>query len=415
MLLALNLCMGQTNPASTDISQSMTIPSNPLITFSGDSVSTSEEWATKRRPELITFFETEVYGKIPGDADGISFQILEENDHAVDSLAIRRQVEVTLKKNNKEQRFTILLYLPRRDTKSPVFLGYNFYGNHTVQPDSEIFISKAWSLDNEEIGIQNHQPTAASRGSMSERWPVRAIIEKGFGLATVFYGEIDPDKNDLSDGVQSLFYKTGHTTPGPGEWGSVAAWAWGLSRAMDYLEQDPMVDSGKVTVFGHSRLGKAALWAGASDRRFAAVISNNSGCGGAALFKRKVGERASDINTAFPHWFTQKFKGYNEREETLLADQHELLALIAPRPLYVASASEDAWADPQGEFLGAFYASPVYRLYQKSGISSMEMPPPNVPIQNTVAYHLRAGKHDITLFDWEQYLNWAEIQLKEIP
>ncbi len=415
VLLALRLSIAQTNTDSTEISRPMTTPSSPLITFSGDSVSTSAAWETQRRPEIYTFFQTEVYGKVPGEADAISFRTLEENDQAIDSLAIRRQVEVTLKKNNKEQRFTILLYLPKQEAPAPVFLGYNFYGNHTVRADSEIVISQAWTLENEAIGIEGHRLTAASRGGMSDRWPVREMIEKGYALATVFYGEIDPDKNDLSDGVQSLFYTTGQTAPAADEWGSVAAWAWGLSRVMDYLASDPLIDATQVVVFGHSRLGKSALWAGASDPRFAAVISNNSGCAGAALFKRKVGERVSDINTNFPHWFCENFKRYNDREETLRADQHEMLALMAPRPVYVASASEDAWADPQGEFLAAFHASPVYRLYQKSGISSMEMPQPNVPTQNTIAYHVRAGKHDITLFDWEQYLNWAEIQLDENP
>lgn len=383
----------------------------PLRTFKGRKIRNKRRWERKRRPELLEFFTTNVYGKIPGELKISEVEIMEQSDHALDGKARRKQVELLFEKNGRNLHFNILIYLPQTDKKVPLFVGYNFYGNHTIINDVNVLISEAWSRNNPSLGIVHNQLTEQSRGVRVNRWAVEKIIDAGMGVATIYYGEVDPDKDDFSDGVHPFFYTDRQQRPAANEWGSISAWAWGLSRVMDYFETDNAVDESKVIVFGHSRLGKTSLWAGAKDERFAAVISNNSGCGGAALSKRQFGETVGRINSIFPHWFCKNFRNYSRNEETLPVDQHELLALIAPRPVYVASAEDDQWADPRGEFLSAFYATPVYELYEKKGIPSKEMPAVNEPIQNTVAYHIRNGGHDVTDFDWEQYIKWAKDQL----
>ncbi|WP_086477944.1 glucuronyl esterase domain-containing protein [Arenibacter amylolyticus] len=380
---------------------------NPLTTFEGEKISTASVWKNKRRPEILQYFTNEVYGAFPAHKPHLSSKILEKDHNALGGMAKRLQIEQTFSRDNKSLTFTILLYLPKEVANAPIFLGYNFFGNHTVTDETEVLVSTAWTNNNALLGITNHTLTEQTRGAKSSRWPLTQIIEAGYGLATIYYGEVDPDKNDFSDGIHALFYQNGQQHPKENEWGSIAAWAWGLHRTMDFLERYEETKNSKVIVFGHSRLGKAALWAGANDERFAAVISNNSGCGGAAMSKRTYGETIATINQRFPHWFCSNFQKYNNNETALEVDQHQLLALIAPRPLYIASAEEDRWADPKGEFLAAYYATPVYELFKKKGIPSLEMPVTNTPILNTLAYHIRSGKHDITEYDWEQYIKWA--------
>ena len=229
-------------------------------------------------------------------------------------------------------------------------------------------------------------------------------------MATIYDGDIEPDSPlGLDAGIRPLFYRKGQAAPDPDEWGTIGAWAWGLSRAADYLRTVKGVDGGRIILFGHSRLGKTALWAGAQDQRFAMVISNESGKGGAALLKRNYGQTVLDLNTSYPHWFCGNFKKYSDNEASLPFDAHELLALIAPRPLYIGAAVDDRGGDPKGQFLAEVFAAPVYALLNKQGLDTTVMPDVEQPIQHDLGYHLRPGRHGVTAYDWDQYLKFADL------
>ena len=368
-----------------------------LLRFKDGSNVTKETWS-KRRQELLEMFRTHVYGRVPQTPSELSFET-SNKQVILSGEAIRKEVTALITTNKGEAELTILVYLPKSEKPAPCFVGLNFSGNQTIYHDNGVTRSK-WIKE----GV------SASVGSKAERWQVEKVLARGYALATMHCADVDADDN-MANSIRPLF----DDARSKDAWGSVAAWSWGLSRMMDYLETDESVEPSKVALLGHSRLGKAALWAGAQDERFALVISNNSGCVGAALSRRRFGETVKAINTQFPTWFCETFKEFNDNEMALPVDQHMLLALIAPRPLYVASAKEDLWADPRGEFLSVLHASEVYELLGKRGLELSTMPATNsLSLTTTAAYHIRAGKHDVTAFDWVAYLDFADRQFPSL-
>jgi len=382
-----------------------TLP-DPLVMQNGDKVADAEAWRTKRRPEILELFRTHVYGRSPARPAAMTFKPFDNEPKALDGKATRKQITVLFTGKDDGPKMDLLVYLPN-DAKRPVpaFLLLNFGGNHAICTDPAIKLPTSWMRGGGQ-GVLNNRATEEGRGTTQSRFPLARILARGYALATVYYGDIDPDFHDgFHNGVHPAFDQGKRQAD---SWGSIAAWAWGLSRALDYLETDKDIDAKHVAVLGHSRLGKTALWAGAEDERFAIVISNDSGCGGAALSRRAVGETVQRINTSFPHWFCDTYKKYNGKEGDCPVDQHELIALAAPRPVYVASAEKDLWADPKGEFLSCLHADPVYRLLGTEGLPAKEMPGLDKPVMGAIGHHIRTGGHDLTAYDWDRYMDFAD-------
>ena len=371
-----------------------------LLSADGKTVDSELIWKEKRRPEIIKLFEENVYGKTPDLHFNSKFKICSIDEKALNGTAIRKEISGVFSTNYSEIDMRMLLYIPKNIKKPvPIWAGLNFRGNQSINSDPAISLCNKWILEDHEKGIFNNKATEKSRGAFASRWPVEKIINHGYGLATIYYGDFCSDyENNFQKSGFSLFLNNKISKPIGNDWGAIGAWAWGLSRAMDYFETDKNIDNKKVAIVGLSRLGKAALWAGAQDNRFALVAAAGSGCGGAAIFRRCFGETIEKINKTFPHWFCDNFKKYNNNENKLPLDQHFLLALIAPRPVYIASAKNDLWADPRGEFLATKHADDAYKLFAKEK-------------HKNVAYHIRNGNHDLTFFDWENFLDFSDKML----
>ncbi len=401
--------MGQNKnaPVNYDESQvpNLELP-DPLKANDGQVIETAKQWEKKRRPELLRMFSEMEYGVTPRQTGiKVKHEVVATNLNAMGGLATQKQVRFTFTgKNGKSVQALLLLYIPNNlRGRVPVIVSYNFHGNQTTTMEPDVITSPSKDI------VKSLGSEAWVRGEQMSRWSYEMALQRGYAVATMNYHDICPDSPDLmAQGIPSLLPGYDVRNRKENEWGAIGIWAWGYSRIADYLEKDKRIDKGRMVVLGHSRLGKTAVWAGVQDKRFKAVISNDSGCGGAALAKRVFGENVGRITANFPHWFCPAFNQFSENEASLPFDQHELLSLIAPRHAYVASAEEDSWADPKGEYLSLYYAGPVYRLYGMRGLPSKEQPAIHQPRHYDVGYHIRAGRHDVTPYDWQCYLDFLD-------
>lgn len=381
-----------------------TLP-DPLMPPNGSRITSAKAWEASRG-YWLNQFATHVYGQTPTQPVRLRFQPGEVVPNALGGKATRKQVAIYFADYPALPPINVLLYVPNNARKpAPAFLNLNFCGNHCISTEADLPLSDRWVAS----APDNHRATEKSRGTQARRWPLDTIVARGYAIVTAYYGDIEPDHpTGWKTGIRSVLGDTTRTD----NWGAIGAWAWGMSRILDYLQTDPTIDAKRVIAMGHSRIGKAALWAAAQDKRFVAAISNEAGEGGASLARRSYGETVGRLNYAFPHWFARQYRSYNDNVPALPVDQHILLSLIAPRPLYVASAEDDRWSDPRGEFLSAKATEPVYGLYRKTGIGTAEYPAVNTTVGQLVRYHVRTGPHDVQPFDWWQYLNFADALVK---
>jgi hypothetical protein len=384
---------------------SYTLP-DPLVMSNGKRVQDARTWTKLRRPEILKLFQTNMHGRSPGRPHDITFNVFDKGTPVFDGKAVRRQIEITFPREQNAPKMDLLLYLPVSARKrAPVLMHLGFSANSATIEDPGIRPGLVWNRE--------HKKVPANTVRQFPPLKIQEFLAKGFGVATMYYGDIEPDfQGGMPLGVRGLYLKPGQAEPAADEWGAIGAWAWGLSRAMDYLETDPGVDAKRVAIVGISRLGKTVLWAGASDPRFAMVIASCSGEGGASLSRRDYGETIKHINRNFPYWFDQNYQKFGDHVDQLPVDAHMLLSLIAPRPLYLSTGDQDKWGDPKGEFLAAVAAEPVYRLLGAQGLGTSDMPAADQPIMHTIGYHMHSGGHGTNPFDWQQYLKFMEMHLQ---
>lgn len=372
----------------------------------GTVVTEAEGWRTKRRGELLQMFKDVMYGELPPMPDRVRYELLGEKRDARGGRAVRREVRIHFEMNNGRSCFMdMLYYIPAKASgKVPVFVGLTFIGNHVVTDEPDVRITGT-------AGDVEDKPIIRERGYQVRRFPIDTILERGYALAVTSYHDIFPDRpTGWENSIYRLFFEGGDLKR-PKGYSSIGAWAWGISRMLDCLETVSEIDTSKAAVFGHSRLGKTSLWAGATDERFKLVCVNDSGCAGAALSRRLYGEtlfsmcRVSEVGK---YWLTETLEPKSDHPEQLPLDQHELIALIAPRAVAVHSAIEDQWADPKGEYLAAYHAGPAFELFGKTPLKSETPPPLETPVGTDVSYYCRTGKHDLLLSDWEHYMSIAD-------
>ena len=387
---------------------------DPLIMNNGKKAQTEADWRL-RRQELLEIFKDNIYGKTPATPYTLSTEILEDWAATMEGKAKRKQIRFTITTEFGSHSADMLIIAPANtETPVPAVLGLNFAGNQIVLPDPEIKLAKLWWKESPTSDVACVEAKEEMRGTGEQRWPAEKLIDAGLALATIYYGDIAPDDPSVyKNGFFNVLYGEDHVLAAD-DCKAIGLWAFGLSRALDVLEQEPAIDASKVTVTGTSRLGKTALWAGVQDERFFIVIDNESGCGGSALNKRGFGEHVKAINVRFPHWFCDNYSKYNDNELAIPMDSHGILALAAPRPLYVGAAEEDKWSDSRGMYEAAKAASPVYEFLGKPGLPMKEFPEVSqTDFSGQMAYHLRPGGHGVTLFDWIQFIEFIKVHLQK--
>lgn len=384
-----------------------TLP-DPLRLNDGKPVRNAKTWWTKRRPQIVKIFETQQYGIAPGRPKDESFDVVEKGS-AFEGKAIRKQVVISFSKDPTWPKIHLLVYLPAAATKPvPMFFTINFSPNQCVDDDPGVIPGKAWNPRTH----TEMMPTG--KECFFGHVPVMKFIDAGYGVATFYYGDVDADfLGGFKFGIRAHYLKPGQTERAPDAWGSIAAWAWGMSRVEDYFETDPQIDAKRVAIHGISRLGKTVMWAGAHDQRFAAVIASCSGEGGAALSRRNYGETIALLTAPkrFPYQFAKNYAKWGGFPDKAPMDANMLVALIAPRPLLLQTGSTDYWSDPKGEFLAEVAAGPVYKLLGKDPLDTDVWPAPKTPILHDLAYYMHEGGHGMVPSDWDIYLEFLNMHL----
>lgn len=396
---------------------------DPLVAQDGRPIATAEAWREQRVPELRELFQHFEYGHFPPAPAKVVAKVEREDDAALAGKANLK--EVTLTWGLPEVAIHLLLVTPHTATPAPVFLGLSPTSVHEALSDPGVAIDVAWLQAMRASGKEAGQTGEELRGAKEKTWNIDRSIERGYAVAIFYNGDIVPDAAEAARERLKLFRPAGRAeAPAPDDCATLAAWAWGLMRAVDYLVTAPGIDPHRIAVVGHSRNGKTAMLAGAFDERIALIIPAQAGCGGTAPSRvaaelstpqangRSIVETVGRINTSFPHWFCDVFKQFNDDPSRLPIDQHELIALCAPRPVLISAATEDLWANPAGQFQMLRAADPVYRLVAGEGIDATVMPEPLHLVSSRLGYFLRPGKHEVTEADWEAWLDYADRWLK---
>lgn len=393
---------------------SFTLP-DPLLMPNGEQAKTAFDWMNYVRPHTLDIFQRELYGYLPPRPKNIRFELLESSPDAIDGMASRKQIRIHLEDNGGKTYIDVLLYIPKGVEKPvPTFIYLNFYGNHSLFEDKEIIIPYRWVRKSKypKLKVVDNKMDESHRGQRLSRMPIKMILSNGFAVATAHYGDIYPDDEykDMSDqSIYQIFSKESGFSNGP----ETIAWAWGASRILDCLESLSEIDSKHVAIVGQSRLGRTALLTAALDERFALACGNNPGCMGAAISRRNYGETIASMVDRFKFWFSKNLRKYAHDFSTLPVDQHQLIACIAPRGVYVTSASEDNWGDPKGELMGLVEACKVYNLFGAMNTPTMENFEIEKPFIGDVGYHMRKGAHDLKEYDWEGYVKYFKKLLKK--